>query len=67
MALFMHRGFADWMHAWSQAIPAHTEDTACSTHVTAARDVANLPSQVQSQMVSALAGMVLDALRGEAA
>jgi hypothetical protein len=67
MALFMGRGFAAWMHAWTQATPAHDADTVCSTRVTAASEAVSLPSQVQSQMVSALAGMVLDALRGEAA
>ena len=67
MALFLGRGFADWMHAWSQATPAHAEDTACSTRFTAAHEAVSLPSHVQSQVVSALAGMVLDTLRGEAA
>ena len=67
MALFMARGFAAWMHAWTQATPTHDRDRIRSTRVTAANEVVRLPSQVQTQMVSALADMVLDALRGEAA
>ena len=67
MTLFMGRGFSAWMHAWTQATPTQDKDRVCSTRVTAASEVVSLPSQVQSQMVSALAGMVLDALRGEAA
>jgi len=67
MALFMARGFAAWIHAWTQVTPAQDEDTVCSTRVTAGREVVSLPSQVQSQMISALAGMVLDTLREEAA
>ncbi len=67
MALFMGRGFAAWMSAWLQAAPVRDRDRAPSMRVTAASEVVGLPSQVQSQMVSALAGMVLDALRKEAA
>jgi len=67
MALFIHRGFAAWMQAWSQAAPAQDEDRVCSTWVTTASEAVSLPSQVQSQMVSALASMVLDTLRVEAA
>ena len=63
----MGRGFSAWMHAWTQAAPTQDKDRVCSTRITAAGEVVSLPSQVQSQMVSALAGMVLDALRGEAA
>ena len=67
MALFMGRGFVAWLSAWLQAAPVHDRDRAASMRVTAASEVVSLPSQVQTQMVSAMAGMVLDALRGEAA
>jgi hypothetical protein len=67
MALFMGRGFAAWRHAWTQAAPAHEEDQQRSTRTTETDEVVRLTSEVQTQMVSALAGMVLDALRGEAA
>ena len=65
MALFMGRGFSTWMQAWTQATPV--QDRVCPTRVTEKNEVVRLPSRVQSQMVSALAGMVLDALRKEAA
>jgi len=67
MALFMGRGFAAWRHAWTQAAPAQDEDKARSTGATETHETVRLTSEVQTQMVSALAGMVLDALRGEAA
>ena len=67
MALFMSRGFATWMHAWTQASPARDEDKERSARAPAANEAASLPSHVQGQMVFAMAGMVLDALRGEAA
>jgi len=67
MALFMGRGFAAWRHAWTQAAPAHEGDQQRSTRTTETDEVVRLTSEVQTQMVSALAGMVLDALRGEAA
>ena len=67
MTLFMGRGFSAWMHAWAQAAPTQDKDRVCPTRITAVSEVVSLPCQVQSQMVSALAGMVLDALRGEAA
>lgn len=67
MALFVGRGFGAWMHAWTQATPMHDPSNAPPTRIIAASESVSLPSQVQTQMVSALASMVLDALRGEAA
>jgi hypothetical protein len=67
MTLFMGRGFAAWRHAWTQAAPTRDEDPGHSTRVTEAHGAVRLTDEVQMQMVSALAGMVLDALRGEAA
>jgi hypothetical protein len=67
MALFMGRGFAAWRHAWTQAAPARDEEPACSTRTTEVYEAVRLSGEIQTQMVSALAGMVLDALRGEAA
>lgn len=67
MALFIGRGFTAWMHAWTQATPVQDANPVYSTRATAAREAVSLPSQVQGQVVSALAGMVLDMLRGEAA
>jgi len=65
MALFLGRGFAAWMQAWTQATP--DKDRVCSARVTVENESVSLPSNLQTQMVSALAGMVLDALRKEAA
>lgn len=65
MALFLGRGFAAWSHAWTQAMPDKSGTRPSS--VTEASEVVRLPGQVHTQMVSALAGMVLDALRAEAA
>ena len=62
MALFMSRGYSVWMHAWTQATP-----DMCPRPVSEAGEVVSLPDQVHTEMVSALAGMVLDALRKEAA
>ena len=67
MALFISRGFAAWRQAWTQAAPAYGEDQRRSTRSTESRDAIRLTNEVQMQMVSALAGMVLGALRGEAA
>ena len=67
MALFLSRGFAAWMHAWTQAAPMQDKNSAASTLVTVASVPLSLPGEVQAQMVSALASMVLDALRKEAA
>ena len=67
MALFMGRGFAAWRHAWTQAAPTRDEDPGRSTRASETHEAVRLTDEVQTQMVSALAGMVLDALRGEAA
>lgn len=67
MALFMSRGFAAWMHAWTQTAPEQCEDRVSSAQVATTSEAVSLPSQVQGQIVSALAGMVLDTLREEAA
>jgi len=67
MALFLGRGFAAWMHAWTQATPMQDESSASSTRVTAASEALSLPGEIQAQMVSALASMVLETLRREAA
>ena len=67
MALFLSRGFDAWMHAWTQAAPMQDKNSAPSTPVTAASESVSLPGEVQAQMVSALASMVLDTLRREAA
>lgn len=65
LALFLGRGFSSWMQAWTQATP--NKDTVLSRPVTDASEPVRLPGQVQTQMVSALASMVLDTLRKEAA
>ena len=67
MALFMGRGFAAWRHAWTQAAPVQDEDNERSTRTTKVHEAVCLSGEVQTQMVSAFAAMVLDALRGEAA
>ena len=67
MALFMGRGFAAWRHAWTQAAPVHEEDQGRSTQATETCEAICLSGEIQTQMVSALAGMVLDALCREAA
>jgi len=67
MALFVSRGFAAWRHAWIQAAPAHEEDKERSTRAAQSHQAVRLAGEIETQMVSALAGMVLDALRGEAA
>jgi hypothetical protein len=67
MALFMGRWFAAWRHAWTQAAPTRDENPECSTRTTDTHEAVRLTSEVQTQMVSALAGMVLDALCREAA
>jgi hypothetical protein len=67
MALFRSRGFAAWRHAWVQAAPAHGEDQGCSTRSSESHEAIRLSNEVQMQMVSALAGMVLDAWCREAA
>ena len=64
LALFLGRGFSAWMKAWTQVTPA--KDPSSMRAITANESL-RLPGQVQSQMVSALASMVLDALRREAA
>lgn len=68
MALFVGRGFAAWMCAWEQVAakpvrrrPVYTDSSAV------APDSFVLPDQMHMPMVVTLAGMVLDALRGEAA
>jgi hypothetical protein len=67
MALFMSHGFAAWRHTWTQAAPVHDEDQGRSTRANETHEAVRLTSELQTQMVSALAGMVLDALRREAA
>ena len=67
MALFMGRGFAAWRHAWTQAAPAQDRDKGHSRQTSETHEAVCLSGEVQTQMVSALADMVLDALRGEAA
>ena len=67
MALFVGRGFAAWRHAWTQAAPPHDEDKERSTRTSETHEDVRLADEVQTQLVSALAGLVLDALRGEAA
>lgn len=61
MALFLGRGFVAWMRAWSQATPKQERPVFKTT------EIIPLPSHVQAQMVSALAGMVLDTLCKEVA
>ena len=61
MALFLGRGFVAWMRAWTQATPK-PEGVECTAH-----EPLSLPGPVHGQMVSALAGMVLDTLRKEVA
>jgi len=67
MALFMGRGFAAWRHAWTQAAPAQDEDKGRSTRASETHEAVHLTDEVQTQMVSVLAAMVLDTLHGEAA
>ena len=67
MALFLGRGFAAWMHAWTQATPVQDKNSAPSTRVSAASEPVSLSGEVQAQMVSALASTVLETLRKEAA
>lgn len=68
LALFLGRGFAAWMQAWLQATPIHDKESAYPEPFGNEGSVpVPLPERVQGQMVSALAGMVLDALRTEAA
>lgn len=64
LALFLGRGFSAWMKAWTQVTPAKDPS---STQASAPNEPQRLSGQVQSQMVLALASMVLDALRREAA
>jgi hypothetical protein len=67
MALFMSRGFAAWRHAWTQTAPVHEQDLRCSIRSHTSQEAIRLPDELQSHIVSALAGMVLDALSREAA
>lgn len=67
LALFLGRGFSAWMQAWTQSTPTHGHDDSSSARRMASNEPVRLPGQVQNQMVSALASMVLDALRKEAA
>ena len=67
MALFIGRGFAAWRQAWTQTVPVYEEDPRRSPQITESYEAIRLTNEVQMQMVSALAGMVLDALRREAA
>ena len=67
MALFLGRGFGAWMRAWSQARPAHAVERVSSPRVASSEASTGPPGELQAQLVSALAGMVLDALRREAA
>ena len=52
MALFVNRGFAAWLQACEQVLPARTRSVSSGEPVV-------LPSSVQGSMVMALAGMVL--------
>jgi len=61
MALFLGRGFVAWMRAWSQATPKRE----CPVRKTT--ELISLPNHIQTQMVSTLAGMVLDTLCQEVA
>ncbi len=65
LALFLGRGFSAWMQAWTQS--THDRDASSSPRLMAGNETVSLPSQVQNQMVSALASMVLDTLGKEAA
>ena len=65
--MFLSHGFAAWRHAWTQAVPACEEAPRRSTRSVKLRETIRLPHELQTDMVSALAGMVLDALCGEAA
>ena len=67
MALFLSHGFAAWRHAWTQAAPVHEQAPRCSMPSPAPHEAIRLPDELQRHMVSALAGMVLDALSREAA
>jgi len=68
MALFMSHGFAAWRRAWTQAMPACEEAPRRSTQSLELREATTrLPHELQTQMISALAGLVLDALNREAA
>jgi hypothetical protein len=64
LALFLGRGFSAWMQAWTQVTPAKDPS---SIRAIATGEPVRLPNHVETQMVSALASMVLDALRKEAA
>ena len=53
--------------AFASAAPAQEEDKERSTRTAQPHQAVRLTGEIETQMVSALAGMVLDALRGEAA
>ena len=67
MALFIGRGFAAWMHAWAQTTPTREQGRADSSCTTQHSEGLRLSEPVQTQLVSALAGMVMDALCQEVA
>ena len=67
MALFVSRGFAAWRQAWIQAAPIQEEGKECPSRAAYPQPAVRLAGEIEAQVVSALAGMVLDALRGEAA
>ncbi|VGO13415.1 hypothetical protein PDESU_01972 [Pontiella desulfatans] len=58
MALFVSCGFAAWLKAWEQVLPAQGKRVESGEPV-------SLPASVQGSMVMALAGMVLGVLGGE--
>ena len=67
MALFIGRGFAAWMHAWTQTTPTREKDHSDTPCALEPSEAIRLSEPVQTQMVSALAVMVMDAFCQEVA